>query len=306
MSDSELLKQIADRIEIPVFHTRDNNTSGAFLGDSFGAILARKIPDSLGSGLYLTSNIQEVIEWGEYKQVQYGADCSIYLYDLGQADNLKVFMEFYCCPGKTFACDEKTFDSVCEKFCHDNKLSVKAVKEWASDERQICLGRTGYDSLMGLESISTTFQKDMLHINGIDTSFTIESDSIGLGWLVFSPESLTPVYDFGSNPELARDFYRMVCDKITDRKLLNICEGDRETVQDLASWGYDSLSPDYSPEEYTDRLYERHKTLLSEKNKVPILGSFEEARIEARKDMLADTLNDGKPLISEKTRSSIR
>lgn len=64
---TRILEQIAGSVKNPVFHIGDPRPDTNYLGDSFGAILSRRIPDSLGSGLYMTSNIQDVLEWNTYK-----------------------------------------------------------------------------------------------------------------------------------------------------------------------------------------------------------------------------------------------
>ena len=280
--DTELenLKKIAETIKNPAFHAGIFQEREKYLGDSFGTIAARRIPDSLGSGLYLTSNVQDVIEWFLYKQKEYGENFHLYVFDLDDASNLKTFdtteelddytdflgaltryvlwdMVFEHYTKKPFDISDKAFEEHLHVFCTRYDLSEEAVKDWAARQRERCLTLTGSQDLLKEESIATLFQREMMHIDGIDTSKTIECDSISLGSLVFDSTGMKPVYDFGSNTELAKTFYQMVHDKIIENKLSNH-ELSADDMEDLARWGYESLpDPPFDINEYKNQLETR-------------------------------------------------
>ena len=282
-----ILAETAKQIKTPVFCVNLRSTD-LWLHDSFGETLKKQFPDSAGTGLHVTSNLQDMLILNNDCMKRFGKSADIFVYDLSDAGNLKKFtsmaefyrytdflgdMTRYMLEGLYFTYYQKNpykisggkFKSSCTDFCSVNGIAEEDVLSWIQQNRHYYEELTASDRLDEMENPATRFQKEIMHIDGTDTTALILGDSSSMGSVIFYPQRMEPVLNLGKDEEAGRLFYSMVHDKIIEPKFANMERDDAEAIKKLAYWGRDSLDPEFDLRRYMDRLKEKYKKYLQSK-----------------------------------------
>lgn len=240
----------------PSFHTGNIFYHEQYMpGDSFQTILKRKVVDSLGSGVYTTASLLDVIDWKERKHVE-DSRTGLFAVDLGDIPNLLVinsdeeldnYTDFlgqltkyalrdieFSVYGIKMTADPEKFQNLCHAFSKTYNIPESRIYSWVEEYRRKIASMRG-DTFEHFESVATSFQKEVMGIAGVDVSGAIFSDSVSLGSVIFDRDSVKTYFDFGNDIEAAKQYYKQVFPKIMERKL-KIAIKQESSMEELLNW----------------------------------------------------------------------
>ncbi len=254
------LEQIANEIDIPVFH-KGNLDPGFIASDDFKVsdslqfTIERRRYDSQGSGTFVSGNLADIIDWNNNYRSGSSKD-NLYLLDLGKyKDNLLeienddysdkyseflekisafIMMEITDEPSKYLPEFVDSIDKMyehCQKPFEHFGISREMFKEWVNDELKRVREAIYNDTCDKEHSINTSFQMKCMKTCGVNLSKAAFDDSIARGSIIFNIDKKQPyLVDFGTDDGLAKEFFNKVYMKILQPKMKGI---DKEDIEPL-------------------------------------------------------------------------
>ena len=250
------LEQIAAKIDIPVFHK--GNLEPDFLmsddykvSDSLQFTIERHRYDSQGSGIFVSGNLADIMDWDNNFKSDASMD-SLYLLDLGvyKKDMLEIDNDEYSDKYSEFLekissfimyeiTDERTkylpesVDSIEKMYEHCQKpmehfgISRERFEAWVENEIERVRNAIYNDICDKEHSINTSFQKECMNLGGINLSRAAFDDSIARGSIIFDIDKNKPFcVDFGADEGLAKEFFGKIYTKVLTPKMKEIDERD--------------------------------------------------------------------------------
>ena len=254
------LKEVAENMEIPSFHSRDAERSPlgdptSKKGDSLSHILeGMPFWQSIGNGTYLTQFFEDMVSWtgtdpnaSDLNRI-YAIDMGKYIKDLIQfpdingldnfSDEFASYLNSYIVKQTKFA-DQINFEDAPDIKSFDELFN--GVSNWldmfhVTRDQFEAYVKSDIDRINSFDKLDdvgatpvTSFITDVLKMNGINATNSI-SDSISLGNMIIDLDKNHPYnIDFGTNVDIAKTFYSMVADKIMNLKA-NTPDADIEGI----------------------------------------------------------------------------
>lgn len=263
----EILDRLANQMKTPVFHAGDLEpstlTSNYKPGDNLKFVTERGRSDSVGSGIYSTSNLADVIDWmnahADQARKLYVDDLAKYssqMIKLTTDEEIENFSKLLqdittSVMGDTkywdiYSKDGKRYEKISPNSLYQShkaefdgyKITLEQLKEFILNQIKYINSFSDTTSMEYSPSVGTNFQKELLNSIGLDLTNNVLDDSVSRGNVVFDIDQKQPyTVNFGDNTELAKKFF----EKIYKKVLVNKASYEDNDIDDILTQYADAL-----------------------------------------------------------------